>query len=73
MNKERGGGVSGGRGGGGGWGRHVRSLRLQRDAIVYIDSVIVRELFVLTGEEDSQWSITTDSVPRSLDSDEDAA
>lgn len=56
-----------------GWGRHVRSLRLQRDAIVYIDSVIVRELFVLTGVEDSQWSITTDSVPRSLDSDEDAA
>lgn len=56
-----------------GWGRHGRSLWLQRDAIVYIDSVIVRELFVLTGEEDSQWSITTDPVPRSLDSDEYAA
>lgn len=63
-----------GRGKDGGGGRaHARSLSLQRDAIVYIDSVTVRELFVLTGEEASQWSITTDSVPRSLDSDEYAA
>lgn len=34
------------------------------DAFVYIDSVTVRELFVLTGKEVSQWAITTVPVRR---------
>lgn len=43
--------------------RRRGSLSLLHDAIVYIDSVTVRELFVLTVEGPSQQAITTISVP----------
>ena len=46
------------------WGESARSPWLQHDAIVYIDSVTVRELFVLTVERPSQQAITTISVPQ---------
>lgn len=39
-------------------------IELLHDAIVYIDSVTVRELFVLTVERPSQQAITTIPVPQ---------
>lgn len=48
---------------GGVWRERAWSLQLLCDAIVYIDSVTVRELFVLTVERPSQQAILTTSAP----------